>query len=118
MVLSTAIAVAKPCIYLDQLLVLIEKWMNPHPFAVAILVHLIGFVQVLRIEADHCKGKYKLKKSKDEIQNVLQAEARASTTSDTHDEGLWNELACSLLFIMRKLQKNVAQQRRARQGGP
>ena len=72
MALSTATAVAKPCkFFLDQLLDPHREVDDTCPSAVAILVHLIGFVQILRIKADHCKRKYNLKKSKDEIQNIL-----------------------------------------------
>jgi hypothetical protein len=56
-----------------------------YPFAVTVLSHVPGLVQVLRIEANDCKREYDLQKSKDKIDNVLQAEARACSISETHD---------------------------------
>jgi hypothetical protein len=84
MALRTPMAVAKPYRPRDQLAPWSEGCSHPYPFAVTVLIHLIGFVQVLCVQANNCERKDDLKDSNDEAENGLQAKARASTVSESH----------------------------------
>lgn len=62
--------------------------LGSHPSAVAVSVYLVGSIQVLGIQTHDCKRKHDLQKSHDNVDNILHAEARVATVSQTHDESM------------------------------
>ena len=79
-----------------------------YPFAVTVLFDLLGFVQILGVEAHYGKRKDDLEKPKDKIENVLQAEARASAISEAHGKDFGLGIGFALcFFVMKRLQRNV-----------
>jgi hypothetical protein len=64
--------------------VLINTFRTTYPFPIAIFVLFSCFVKVLRVQANDCEGEDKLQKSKHEVDNVCNGQARAAVISEGH----------------------------------
>jgi hypothetical protein len=59
-------------------LIVLQSERTTYPFPIAVFVFAFRFVEVLRVEANDCKGKDQLQEPKDQVDDVLNREARTA----------------------------------------